>query len=139
MTDALIKLPADAFAKKARFKASFNSWLKARDVGKYLIRKSDDGGDDLVGFDHDVAVHIIPNLMTKPGTYDADGNELTAPKFSGPHLMVKFLSQQAQEAFVKQRTKPAVMDRFGKENAPAEYDLPTGVSTVKNPGTVAWL
>jgi hypothetical protein len=59
--------------------------------------------------------------------------------FAGLHLMVRFLTPEAQAAFLKQRTKAPVIDRDGKETSPAQFTLPTGVSVVKNPGTVSWL
>jgi hypothetical protein len=139
----LIKLPAAAYARKGRLKPALNTWLGARDLGRYLLRKGEDGGDDLAGFDHDVAIHEIADLVLVPGEYEANANgeivELVPPVMGGPHLMIKLLRPAARAAMTKQRTKMAVIDRDGVETAPAEYDLPAGFEVVKNPGTITWL
>lgn len=76
--------------------------FKTLGMDKEMLRRKEDGTLELVGFSHHVAMLLHLNLMTKRGTYDADGNELTAPIFAGPHLQIRFVSAAAKQ---KARTK----------------------------------
>jgi len=75
-------------------------------------------------FSHDVALVFHKNLMTVFGIYDINGNEITAPVFSGPHLMIRFISERA-----KRRAKQRITD-VGQ--------LPEGIERVAAPVTIKW-
>ncbi len=84
-----------------------------------MISQADDGSDIFVAANHHVAIKVFRDLLMVRGTYDAEGNELIAPVFGGPHLMVRLISQKAK-------------------NRAASLGSLDGFEVVDNPGTVEW-
>lgn len=92
--------------------------LKSAGVAE-MISKADDGSDTITTANHHVAIKVFRNLLMVRGTYDDEGNELTAPEFGGPHLMVRLISNKAK-------------------NRAANLGSLDGFEIVANPGTVGW-
>ena len=94
------------------------STLKTAGVAE-MISKADDGSDTITTANHHVAIKVFRNLLIKRATYNAKGKELTSPKFGGPHLMVRLISDKAK-------------------NRAASLPNLNGFEVVENPGTVGW-
>ena len=99
---------------KAQAKAAIET------LGLTEILQRDDNGVLQIGdvFTHDVALLFHKNLMT------AFGTETTPPVFSGPHLMIRFISKRA-----KLRAKEKIIDAGG---------LPADIDRVTAPVTIEW-
>lgn len=74
--------------------------FKTLGMDKEMLRRNEDGTFELVGFSHHVAVIFHKNLMTQYSTYAPgaapEDPPVTPPVFSGPHLMIRFVSKAAK-------------------------------------------
>lgn len=118
----------DVWLKITGTKKQARDALKTLGLDKEMVRRNDAGKLELVGYNHHVAMEFIPNLITAFGTYDGDGNQLTAPVFDGPHLMIRFVSK---------RVLRKIKDKF-RDGDGNRLSLPPGLEVVDAPTTLVW-
>jgi len=139
MTDVWLKITGPIPSREARTLAA----LRTLGLHTEMIPKRENG-DEFLGsnYNHDVAINYIPNLMTVRGVYGVDGNGdpviITPPVFDGPHLMIRFVSDQV---------KAKVRDKIVRQNPPlpdgtptpeTRHPLPAGIEQVNPPTTIVW-
>ena len=88
----------DIWLKLTGTEAQARQFLHSLGLDRAMLARDEDG-NEFIGsvYNHDVAVNFVPNLVTKFATYDNEGNELTPAEFDGPHLMVRFLSEDVKK------------------------------------------
>ena len=103
------------------------------------------GLDELLGRDEDgilqvsdvftrhVGLVFHQNLLTQFATYDAGGNELTPPVFSGPHLMIRLMSQA-----VRQKARAKLFETALDAEGNLVRKTGPGIEIVDPLGTVEW-
>lgn len=93
--------------------------------GQEMLHRDENGDWAITTANHHVAVDIWMKPLLERGTYDQDGNELTAPVFSSrPILRIRFLSRAA----IKK----------ARENIIEAGGLPVGLERVDCPTTRVW-
>ncbi len=117
MTDVTLKLTGNMAQARAA--------LRVLGLGNEMLARDENGNQFIVTANHHVAVDIWEQPILEFGTYDAEGNELTAPVFAdAPYLRIRFISIEAKE---KARLK--IIEAGG---------LPAGLEVVAAPPTRIW-
>ena len=87
----------DVCLKITGTKAEARAALADLGLGKEMLRRDEDGKLVITTANHHVAIDLWMRPILQFGTYDSEGNEVTAPVLSNrPILRIRFVSKQAR-------------------------------------------
>lgn len=127
-------------AEVIRLKGNKNQvsrWLRDNYPG-CLVRDEDgnETGDVQSYYDHDVAISYIKNVVLDEGEFDENGNEVEAPVFGGPAIMVYHITGEPAEQQKERKKKRK--EKLDKDEDPDVRDFNDPAVEEILVGTIGW-